>query len=93
MSDEESDAPPRGPIPTERLPYPRYAPTPMPEHEEEQTSSWHWSVIFVCIVAIAAHTWAMTQLHGDVQTILEYQKENAQQAMQATPMQWRIVPN
>ena len=90
---EDSDGPPRGPIPTERLPYPRYAPTPMPEHEEAPTSTWSWTLIWACVVVVAVHTWAMAQLHSDVQTILQYQQEHAQQAMQATPTQWRIVPN
>lgn len=90
------DAPPRGPVNAEREPmrYPRYPETPMPEAEDElpENSYWSWSMVFLSASAIIAHTLFLFQMRTDILTVLEFQKELAQQSMQTTPMQWKLVP-
>lgn len=96
MSDD-LDAPPRGPVevhsPASR--YPRYPETPMPEPEEDEVEEkrWSWSVLFLLVAMVVAHAWSMAEMRQDIQTILQYQMEYAQQTRQQTPMQWKIVPN
>lgn len=89
------DAPPRGPVNVHTsLRYPRYPDTPMPEADDEiqGNSYWSWSMIILSTSAIIAHTLFLVQMRADILTVLEFQKEQAQQSMQTAPMQWKLVP-
>lgn len=110
MSD---DGPPKGDSSIRNMKgvYPKYAETPMPDaydgdddSDSELGSSANTALfsntLQVLFIAIAiAHLWTVWTLRADINIVLEYQKEHAQQYVHITKLlqnmkqvQWQIVP-
>jgi hypothetical protein len=110
MSD---DGPPKGDssICNMKGGYPKYAETPMPDgydgddDSDSELGSSASTGLFsntlqVLFIAIAiAHLWTVWTLRADINIVLEYQKEHAQQYVHITKLlqnmkqvQWQIVP-
>lgn len=108
MSD---DAPPTGSSNSKKLKgnYPKYAETPMPgydadaDSDEEDTlesSSYFTNAFNVFVLAFfAAQIWVIWTIRADLNIVLAYQKENAQQYAHIVSLlqnqqgqQWQIVP-
>jgi hypothetical protein len=110
MSD---DGPPKGASSIRKMKggYPKYAETPMPDgydgdddSDSELGSSANTGLfsntLQVLFIAIAiAHLWTVWTLRADINIVLEYQKEHAQQYVHITKLlqnmkqvQWQIVP-
>jgi hypothetical protein len=112
MSD---DGPPKGSSSTHNMKggYPQYAETPMPENgydgDDDSESELGSSVktglfsntLQILFIAIAiAHLWTVWTVRADINIVLEYQKEHAQQYVHITKLlqnmkqiQWQIVPS
>lgn len=89
--------------------YPQYADTPMPYDDDEQdeeeediqnTSGVFYNAVTMLAIAIAiAHLWTVWTLRADINIVLAYQKEHAQQyshiislLQNMKQVQWQIVP-
>lgn len=94
--------------------YPQYAETPMPgnaesagsESDEEydirsdQTSPFYKNAMFVCIIGIfISHLWSMWTLSADVNILMAYQTEHAEQYKHIARLlenmhqvKWQMVP-
>ena len=93
--------------------YPRYAETPMPyedgsqddedeirDDERRDTGGLFYNAATLLAFAIAiAHIWTVWTLRTDINIVLEYQKEHAQQyshiialLQNMKQVQWQIVP-
>lgn len=106
MSD---DGPPKGSASTHNMKggYPKYAETPMPdngyddsESDEAANTGLFSNTLQILFIAIAiAHLWTVWTLRADINIVLEYQKEHAQQYVHIAKLlqnmkqiQWQIVP-
>ncbi len=111
----EDSGPPIHPPTTQKLSgtYPQYADTPMPfdddsqddptqddEDDEQETSGVFYNAFTLLAVAIAiAHLWTVWTLRTNINIVLAYQKEHAQQyshiialLQNMKQVQWQIVP-
>jgi len=108
MSDD--DAPPTGKSTPQTMEgtYPRYAETPMPGYDgdtdsEPDTEGSNFGLIpnaMICVLVaiMAVHMWTVWTMRADVNILLAYQKEHAQQykhiieLLQNMKPQFQIIP-